>query len=540
MTAPDDAILAFSRLLEPEIELDRVVYDEGKKRDLLELVKNHHHFAERRSQWKLNSLVAYGYGTTILFAGEPGTGKTLMANALAKESGMKLLLVNVPQLTEDRNFVSNFQTVMMEASLMNNTIVFFDEADELFSDRRVNSMMPMILREFERFNGVCILATNRKQLLDEAMDRRILYKADFELPDAEARREIWSRHLPKELPLADDVDTQELAIRFTFSGGYIKNAVVVACHRLASRSDSDGKIHQSDLLAAARQQRTGQLERLSDRVVPVTRLNDVVLKPKQRKAVEAILSEYRNKSRVFHRWNFKSVSPYGTGTIALFHGPSGSGKTMTAEAIAAELGLNLLNVSANHLVSGYVGQSAQNIHQLFEQAKGAEAILMFDECESLFGARQNDQGVNGAVSRDNNQQTTVLLREIERFDGLMILTSNHVDGDNMDSAFARRIRHHIAFTAPTMELRREIWTKHFPAEAPLASEIDWDDIAKRYEFSGGTIKQIVLKAAFCAAERASEITEKIIRELCAAELENNRVGYEKRSAIGFGVYTADI
>ena len=261
----------------------------------------------------------------------------------------------------------------------------------------------------------------------------------------------------------------------------------------------------------------------------------MILDEEQKHAVQAIIDEYRNKGKVFNSWGFKEITPYGKGTIAIFYGPSGSGKTMTAEAIATELGLNLMNVSANHIVSKYVGESAQNIHDLFDKAKDEEAVILFDECESLFAARTDGNDSNPSVSRDNNQQTTVLLREIERFDGIVILTSNHVIGNNMDKAFARRIRHHIAFKAPDEKLRAAIWKKHFPKEAPVAKDVDFVRLAETFEFEGGTIKQIALKAAFEAASGEGIITQKILERLCEFELGNNLVGYKKKTnPMGFG------
>ena len=531
---PDDSILAFSKLIIPTEDLDLVVYPEEKKNELINLIRNRRTFAQNRIEWGLDKLVNYGFGTTVLMSGQPGTGKTLMVHAAAKTLGMKLLQVNVPALFKQRGGADdNFRLVMREGSLQEDTIVFFDEADELFSDRCCNGMMPTILREFEKFSGVCILATNMKQVLDEALDRRILLKMDFELPDSTARKAIWDRHLPPTLPLADDVSTEELAMKFAFSGGYIKNAVILACQRTAMKNRKS-LITQKDLIDAAQTQRTSQLERLTERVVPSTKLENVILNEEQRQAIDDIIFEFRNKSKIFNDFGFKEIVPYGKATIALFYGPSGSGKTMAAEAICHELGLNLMNVSPSHLISKYVGESSKNIAELFKKAQAEEAAILFDECEGLFASRTDGSSANPGVERDNNQQTATLLRAIERFDGLVFLTSNHVVGSNMDRAFARRIRHHVAFTEPDPGLRAEIWRKHFPASAPLDKDLDFEALSRDYEFSGGTIKQIALKAAFRAVRSGGVITEAIIRELCEFELGNNMVGFRRKTAqIGF-------
>ena len=511
-----------------------MVYPEEKKNELINLIRNRRNFAQNRIEWGLDKVVNYGFGTTVLMSGQPGTGKTMMVHAAAKKLGMKLLQVNVPALFKLRRSADeNFRLVMREGSLQDDTIVFFDEADELFSDRSCNGMMPTILREFEKFSGVCILATNMKQVLDEALDRRILLKMDFELPDSTARKAIWDRHLPPTLPLADDVNTEELAMKFAFSGGYIKNAVVLACQHLTMKNKKC-LITQKDLMDAAQTQRTNQLERLTERVVPTTKLENVILNDEQKQAIDDIIFEFRNKSRIFNDFGFGEIVPYGKATIALFHGPSGSGKTMAAEAICHELGLNLVNVSPSHLVSKFVGESSKNIAEVFKKAQAEEAAILFDECEGLFASRTDGSSANPGVERDNNQQTATLLRAIERFDGLVFLTSNHVVGSNMDSAFARRIRHHVAFSAPDSSLRAEIWRKHFPSAAPLDKNLNFEALAKDYEFSGGTIKQIALKAAFRAVKCGGVITEEIIRELCEFELGNNMVGFRKKTAqIGF-------
>ena len=115
------------------------------------------------------------------------------------------------------------------------------------------------------------------------------------------------------------------------------------------------------------------------------------------------------------------------------------------------------------------------------------------------------------------------------------LTSNHITGDNMDKAFARRIRHHIGFEAPTLELRSQIWRKHFPARAPLADDVDFNALAESYDFSGGTIKQIALKAAFEAASGKGIITRQMLFDLCEFEITHNKVGFRKTAApVGFG------
>jgi SpoVK/Ycf46/Vps4 family AAA+-type ATPase len=524
---PEDMILAFSEIITPTIPLDQVILDDERKQEVTALVEKRELFMQRRVEWGLTNILSYGMGTIMLFSGDPGTGKTMLAHALAKHSQLKLLQVNVPNLLDTRSsFEESFRMLLREANLQN-AILFFDEADELFAGRCMNRYMPTILREFERFDGIAILATNRKQILDEAMDRRILYKLNFGLPAAEMREKIWREHLPEKLPMADDVNLTELAERYEFAGGYIKNAVLLATQKAIARTGKNAKIFQSDLRWAAGKQRDSQLERFTDKVPPKVKLTEIIFPPSLKKSIESIINEYRNTNKVYEQWTFKSTIHHGRAITALFHGEPGVGKTMAAEAIASELGLNLYPVKISAIVSCYVGETAKNLKKIFDAARDAEAVLLFDEADALFSARL-EGGSHHAVYL--NQQVDTLLQEIELFDGIVILTSNMPE--RLDKAFGRRIRHHLNFPLPSASARAQIWQHHFPKSAPLAQDIDFTALGKDYELSGGIIRNLAIKAAFVAAGSTPElITMNLLERLIATELETQP---HSPKMLGFG------
>ncbi|MBN1863754.1 MAG: AAA family ATPase [Victivallales bacterium] len=524
--APEDLILAFSEIITPEVSIDQVVLDEELKQEVSSLVKDRARFMQRRVDWGIESILSYGMGTIMLFSGDPGTGKTMLAHALANDAKLKLLQVNAPNLLECKgSFEESFKLILREAGLQN-AILFFDEADELFSDRCMNRNMPTILREFERFDGIAILATNRKQILDEALDRRILYKLDFGIPTPEMRQKIWKEHLPDQMPLSDDVNLSELAERYEFSGGYIKNAVLLASQKAIARTGDKAKVFHQDLRWAARKQRDGQLGRYADKVTPKVKMDEIIVPETLKKQLARIVNEYRNSSKVYEKWNFKNTIHYGKAITALFHGQPGVGKTMAAEAIASELGLNLYPVNIPAVVSCYVGETSKNLKKVFESARDAEAVLLFDEADALFTARL-EGGSHHSVYI--NQQIDSLLQEIEKFDGIVLLTSNMPD--RLDKAFIRRIRHHLEFPFPSSAARKEIWKHHFPKEAPLAKDIDFDRLAREYKLSGGIIRNIAVKAAFDAAcEKNEIITMPLLENLIKEETQN---GHNKKM-IGFG------
>jgi SpoVK/Ycf46/Vps4 family AAA+-type ATPase len=115
----------------------------------------------------------------------------------------------------------------------------------------------------ERFPGIIILTTNHADVFDPALERRIKYKVYFGPPDAQVRTEIWRKHLPKEAPLATDVDLDRLAQEFKLTGGQIANAVLSAASLAASRLKEDadtGQITMADFEAAAQREQNGYAE----------------------------------------------------------------------------------------------------------------------------------------------------------------------------------------------------------------------------------------------------------------------------------------
>lgn len=524
--APDDMILSYCEIVKPAVDIQTVVMDAGKKKEVIDLIHKRGRFVDIRKEWGLEEILPYGTGSILLFSGSPGTGKTYFTHALARHCGMKLLQVNVPRLlgTYD-HFDDNFRLVLRESKLQS-AMLFFDEADELFQDRSINSHMATILREMEKFDGICILATNRRQMLDEALDRRIIYKLDFELPKSDMREKIWNEHLPKRMPLDKNVNIKELAERYEFSGGYIKNAVLLAIQRAISRCNGGNlMVSQEDLIWGAQRQRNSQLERFADKVVPSVCLESVILPDKHREVIGRIIAEYRNSSKVFDRWGFKNTITSGRAITALFHGAAGTGKSMCAEAIAKELNLNLYPVKIPEVISCYVGKTAKNLSEVFAEAKYAEAVLLFDEADALFSSRLNEGSHHATFI---NQDVDTLLMEIEKFSGIVILTTNLYD--RIDKAFMRRIRHHLEFPMPCPKARAEIWRRHFPKDAPIAENLDFERLGRQYEFSGGIIRNVILKSAFEASCDGQVITQEIIEKIASEEIE---MGCKRKRQIGF-------
>ena len=512
----DEALRAFSQLVEPSETLDHVILPTEDKRKLLELCALHDAYLHALASWGLKDAITYGRGVTLLFSGAPGTGKTLTARALANHLGHRLLLVDASRLSgQPQNFEQNLENLLREARLQR-AVLFFDECEGLFAaHNRFGGHVPALLQALERFDGICILATNIPKALDAALDRRILYRVAFETPTAHMREDIWKVLLPPGVPRAPDVDLAYLARRFEFAGGYIKNAVLLAAGAAAARAaagDEAAQVTQRDLLEACHTQIRHRLGEYADREMTDLRLDDVILPDDVKGQVREIIEAVAAQQIVFREWGFGKKFNKGRGLSALFDGDPGTGKTLSAEVIAAELGLTLMRVNVANVVSKYIGETEKNLTKTFAEARGAQSVLLFDEADSLFSKRVE---VKGSNDRFANMETNVLLQLIERYDGLVILTTNLKT--SIDTAFERRLSFKINFPFPEPDMRTIIWQQLLPDTAPLGPDVDFDELGACFELSGGSIKNAVLRAAYRAAASGSLMTMDLFEEAAKRE-----------------------
>jgi SpoVK/Ycf46/Vps4 family AAA+-type ATPase len=244
--------------VDPQRSFDDVVLPERTHRALdhaLALVRKHDLIFR---QWGLAERHTTGLGLAFHFAGPPGTGKTICAEALAYTLDRKLLVVRYSEL-ESRWVGQTAKHVasVFRAAERQDAVLFFDEADAIAGrrfttmqaavEREVNSVVNVLLHELESFPGIVIFATNLAANMDPAFERRIRTHILFEMPDLDARERIWRVQLhPRKTPLADDVDFRALAEAYPRSGGDIKNAVLKAAQlaTLEPGPDQAKRIHQ--------------------------------------------------------------------------------------------------------------------------------------------------------------------------------------------------------------------------------------------------------------------------------------------------------
>lgn len=222
--------------------------------------------------------------------------------------------------------------------------------------------------------------------------------------------------------------------------------------------------------------------------------DDLKIPSQTREILDSICAHVNHREKVYGQWGLDKRYAYGKSVSALFSGRPGTGKTMAVQVISSALSIPLYAVNLSQIVDKYVGETEKKLEEVFALAERSNTILFFDEADSLFGKRSE---VNDSKDRYANMEVSYILQRLEQYDGIVILATNH--RENIDDAFLRRIRYIAEFPMPNEELRREIWKGCFAQETPLL-EIDWDFIARQFEFSGGDIKNVALNAVFLAAQ----------------------------------------
>jgi SpoVK/Ycf46/Vps4 family AAA+-type ATPase len=214
-----------------------------------------------------------------------------------------------------------------------------------------------------------------------------------------------------------------------------------------------------------------------------------VLSDQARATIGALLAHVRHRARVLGDWGYDRR---GLAVTALFSGPSGTGKTTAAEAVAAELELDLIAVDLSQVVSKYLGDTEKNLARLFDAAESG-AVLLFDEGDALFAKRTE---VRDHRDRYANLEVSYLLQRLESFAGIAILTSNA--RESIDAAFTRRMRFVVSFPFPDAAQRVQLWAHAFPPGVRTEG-LDNRRLAQ-LSVTGGTIAQLALHAAFLAAD----------------------------------------
>lgn len=237
---------------------DDLVIDDSQLKIMKTLVSRVRNRSLIDEKWGFNDKVAYGKGVSLILYGPPGTGKTMAAQVMAREIGMALYRVDLSQLVD--KYVGETEKNIgriFDAAADGNVVLFFDEADALFSkrtevsssnDKHANTEVAYLLQKIEQHDGVTLLATNRYSDFDSAFIRRITYAVRMDKPDAEKRLRLFEKILPDNTPREKDLNLKYFADSFDLSGSEIKEVLYSAAFIAASDGESLSNRHLSQAI----------------------------------------------------------------------------------------------------------------------------------------------------------------------------------------------------------------------------------------------------------------------------------------------------
>lgn len=257
-----------ARKITPRYSWDDIILPPDQIEILRELVATVRGRSKVLEEWGLGKKLASSAAVTVLFAGPPGTGKTMSAEVIAMDLGLDLYKIDLSNMVSKYigETEKNLERVFTEAQ-SSNAILFFDEADAIFGkragvkdarDRYANIEVSYLLQRMEYYDGVTILATNLRSNIDEAFLRRLQFAVDIPFPDEKDRLRIWETLFPEDIPRAPNLPLDEMAKRFRLAGGNIRNVILGAAYLAAGEGT---EINVQHLLHATRRefQKMGRL-----------------------------------------------------------------------------------------------------------------------------------------------------------------------------------------------------------------------------------------------------------------------------------------
>jgi SpoVK/Ycf46/Vps4 family AAA+-type ATPase len=443
--------------------------------------------------------------TVVIASGAPGLGRRSLLAAAAKEAGIELLEIDAKhlarsagELTKQLRMIARECRLLAMAPLIRNIDALVEDKDT----SKIDLVGSELVAELSS-NVFVTCGVQRPQIRWE----RPMIVIDVKPPSSAQRATLWMTLLD-----ACETDGEYLATTYPLAPAIMHAAAAATKARAVGR-----KLTPEHVELGIRAVLDDKLGNFAKRVDVTQSWDDLVIDREQAQSITELIARIRQRRTVYEQWGFASKVGKGLGVSALFSGPPGTGKTMVAALIAKELHLELYQVDMGKLVSKYIGETEKQLGEMFDAAEAGHAILLFDEADSMFGKRTD---VKSSNDRYANLETNYLLQRLESFTGICLLTSNHES--NIDPAFQRRLSLHLRFEVPDEDERAKLWLAMLPDAAPVAPNLDVAGLARRFEMSGGYIRNAALRAAFLAADEGTPIGEAHLEH--AARLEYEGMG----------------
>merc|ERR1711871_1457455 len=512
---------------EDEEKLDDVGYDDiGGCRKALALIREMVELPLRHPSLFKNLGIKPPRG--VLLYGPPGSGKTLIAKAVANETGAFFFLINGPEIMSKMagESESNLRKMFTQAEENAPSIIFIDEIDSIAPKREktngevekriVSQLLTLMDGINSRAQVVVIAATNRPNTIDPALRRfgRFDRELDIGVPDEIGRLEILQIHTRK-MKLDEDVDLEKEA---KSTHGYVGADLAQCCNEAALQCirekmdviDFEDDTIDAEVMAqmavtqrhfefAMEQGNPSALREMTVEVPNVTWADIGGLervKAELRETIQYPL-EYPEQFEKFRMSPSKGI---------LFYGPPGCGKTLLAKAVANECQANFISIKGPELLTMWFGESEANVRDIFDEARGsAPCVLFFDELDSIAQARGGSSGdAGGAGDRVMNQLLTEMDGMSSKKNVFIIGATNRPD--IIDTALMRpgRLDQLIYIPMPDVESRKSI-LRAVLRKSPVAQDVPLDYLAEKTDkFSGADLTEICQRAAKFAIRESIE------------------------------------
>jgi transitional endoplasmic reticulum ATPase len=458
----------------------------------------------------------------VLLHGPPGTGKTMIAKAVANEIDAHFQTLSGPEIMSKYYGESEEQLreVFEEAQENAPAIIFMDELDSIAPkreetsgdvERRVVAQLLSLMDGLEERGQVVVIgATNRVDAIDPALRRGGRFDREIEIgvPDRDGRKEILQVHT-RNMPLSEGIDLDEFAENtHGFVGADLeslaKEAGMNALRRIRPELDLEAEEIDAEVLERI-QVTENDLKEAMHGIEPSALREVFVEVPDVTWEQVGGLEDTKERLRETIQWPLEYGEVFDAMDMesakgVLLYGPPGTGKTLLAKAVANEAQSNFISVKGPELLNKYVGESEKGVREVFSKAReNAPTVVFFDEIDAIATERGRNTGDSGVSERVVSQLLTELdgLEALE--DVVVIATTNRPD--LIDNALLRpgRLDRHVHVPVPDEDARRAIFTVH-TRHKPLADDVDLDSLARRTEgYVGADIEAVCREASMNAS-----------------------------------------
>jgi hypothetical protein len=469
------------------VNLDQVILADHLKEDIVHNIDSYLTGRDNGALQKLDSFFGYGTSLTLLFHGPSGTGKTMMARAIATHFDRPIFSLTANDMREMPGSYDEILCTLFREAALQGAIVFLDECDDVFENNGRASRSLLI--EIEKARCIVIMATNKPVDLDPALERRITMKVHFPIPEADMRLEMWKTLMPDTAELAEDVNLAEFAERYHFTGGLIRNSIFMA---ITIAADISGRfILTSEVLhqAAALQTATlGDELSICNTYSPLVNLDSFPLRQRQR-------MELKNIADVW-----KSLHERQTGLALIFSATDINTAVQAAEGVAKECGLKVRAFDyqkvvsyseSDKMVDPVTQRKISPLDYAFSPAACDAAMTLFVDHEGLM-----DKMLGGSTERMGDILMQGLLARLRYNKGLFCMVTKTTTKHNLPTEFNLMVN----LEHPSEEFQMKRWEQQFGV---MTAELERSmmDFVEEYPLHISEIDYVARQAGILATIR---------------------------------------